>query len=223
MDDLLRAYNRVEPGVSFEITQGNGETVQLVVMAESSDWGLLTHLPSDSELWSAAVGTDALAVVVHARNPLTDLPLSDVRAIYQGRIRNWNELGGPDMAITVVSREEGSSARGTFDDVVMSDLPTTPGARLATSSQTVIAFVLEEPGAIGYVSLALLEAPLHAVRIDGVQATQETAQSGRYALTGVIRFVAREEPQGAARELLRWLLSEDGQAVVGERYAGLVR
>lgn len=220
MDDLLGAYDRVAPHVSFEITHGNAETLQGALAGGAVDWGLTTYLPPGSDLWSAPVGTDALIIVVHPQNPLHEITLGQLRAIYQGRVATWAES---ETSIVVVSREPGSAARGVFDEQVMSNLPTTPNARLATSSSAVIDIVAQQPDAIGYVSLAYLDSRVQALALDGVTSTPDSIVSGRYPLTSAVTFTALEQPTGPAEDLLTWLLSDDGQAVVAQRYTPLAR
>lgn len=222
-DDLLSEYDRVAPHVSFEISRGNAETLQSAIATGSTDWGLVTYLPVDSDLWAAPVGTDALALIVHPNNPLSSLTHDEVRAIFQGRTLLWDEVGGAEQPITVVSRESGSAVRGAFDELVMNDLPTISAARLATSSDAALSIVAQEVNAIGYVSLALIDYRVRALAIDDTRPSQETAREGSYPLTTTIRFVAPSEPDGPAGDFLRWVLSDDGQAVVGMHYAPLVR
>jgi phosphate transport system substrate-binding protein len=223
MDDVLGAYQRVAPNVSFDITRGNAETVISALNGGSADWGLVTSLPAESDLWSAPVGTDTLAVVAHTDSPVAGLTQAQIRAIYQGHTLNWEELSGPDLPVVIVGRESGSAARGAFDELVMGGLLTTPAARLATNGEAVLAYVGQEPGAIGYVSLALVDSRVRSLAIDGVPPSQAAAREGSYPLTSTLRFVARAEPDGPASGFLAWLLSDEGQSVVAQRYAPLVR
>jgi phosphate transport system substrate-binding protein len=207
-DDLLGEYDRIAPRVALEIARGNAQTLCEAVSSGQADWGLVTYLAVDSDLWSAPIGTDALALVVNPDNPLTGLTRDQVRAIYQGHILTWAALGGAADPILLVSREPDSAARGAFDELVMGGLPTSSAARLATSSEAALAIVAQEPAAIGYVSLALVNERVRTLAIDEVRPSQETARDG---------------PEGPAGDFLRWVLSDEGQAVVGQRYAPLVR
>ena len=94
---------------------------------------------------------------------------------------------------------------------------------MATTSEAVLTFVSQEPGAIGYLSLTLVDTRVRPLAINDVSPSQETVASGRYPLTSVIRFVARDEPDGPAGDFLTWLLGDEGQAVVAQRYTPLAR
>lgn len=223
VDDLLNEYDRVAPYVTFEISHGNAQTLQDTIAEGTVDWGMVTFLPVDSDLWSAPVGTDALALIVHPDNPVSALTRDQLNAIFRGRVLTWDEVGGTAQPVVVVSREPGSAVREAFDELVMNGLPVTSGARLAISSEAVLNIVAQEPHAIGYLSLALVDARVRPLAIDDVPPTQETASQGRYPLTTTIRFAASAEPDGPAGDFLRWVLSDEGQAIVAQRYTPLVR
>lgn len=221
MDDLVIAYGQVAPQTNFERLEGNLETADQRLVDGSADWALVTHLPANSDLWSAPVGTDALAVVVHPANPVGELTRNDLRAIFRGVIHGWAEVGGEERPILVVTREAGSGARDAFAELVLGGTPVTPTARLATAPEAALNAVGQQPGAIGYVSLALIDARVRPLAIDGIAPTDDSVRSGQYPLVTTIRFIALEEPQGPVAVFLAWLRSGEGQTVVAKDYVPL--
>ncbi|MGE5679502.1 MAG: extracellular solute-binding protein, partial [Bacillota bacterium] len=79
----------------------------------------LVTLPDDAKaLTSVIAAKDGIAIVVNPKNPVTGLTTDQIRDIFNGKITNWKEVGGPDAPITVVSREAGSGTRSSFEQIV---------------------------------------------------------------------------------------------------------
>src|SRR5262249_38879458 len=119
------------------------------LMSERNFYFVSNHLPSASPLWGAPIGQDGIAIIVHPDNPATGLSIQQLREIYQGRITNWKEVGGADIEISVVSREDGSGTRAEFEQAVMGDRRTTPNAQVTSSSAAMVQSVAAQPGSIG--------------------------------------------------------------------------
>ena len=125
------------------------EEVSRLITAGSSD---LRN--SDNE---TVIAVDSLAVVTHPSNPVNQLSLAQLGAIYLGQIDNWSQVGGPDAPITVLSRDDGSSTRGVFERVVfdgeeppLAERVTYPGG----DNPEMAAWVKDDLFAIGYVGFA---------------------------------------------------------------------
>ena len=101
------------------------------------------------------VAIDSLVVIVHPENPVGELSLADLAAIYAGRTDNWSQLGGPDLSIRVIDRPESSGTRSVFQSVVFNNpVPQLPGAVIAESNEDAAAAVNADPGAIAFVGYA---------------------------------------------------------------------
>ena len=102
--------------------------------------------------------------------------------IYTGEYNNWKELGGVDQPIVVIGREAGSGTRGAFEELLGVEEKCDYAQEL-DSTGTVMANVAATPGAIGYVSLDVLNETVVALAIDGVEATEENIAAGAYSLS----------------------------------------
>lgn len=101
------------------------------------------------------IGLDALVVAVHASNPVRQLTIDQLRGIYRGEIRNWRELGGPDLAIRPLHRDIESGTRATFDkEIFGSSRPAARGVYEVSGNAETHQIVLRQPGAIGYLPFA---------------------------------------------------------------------
>jgi phosphate transport system substrate-binding protein len=163
------------------------------------------------------IATDAIAVIVHASNPVSNLERDQLRAIYIGEIVNWSELGGDDQDIIAVVRDKSSGTRGAFDTIALEKAePDAPGLHVAITAGDVAALVASEPAAIGYVGFGNLEDDLKAIRIDGVGPTVGAVQDGSYTLVRPLQLLTGPLSQPLAANFIEFALSEEGQRIIAE-------
>lgn len=128
------------------------------------------------------IGLDGLAPVVHPANPVGDLSLDQIRDIYAGEIRNWNQVGGPDMRIVKVSRDTNSGTYGVWRDVVMRGKDISADTEYVGSNGAIRSRVQTTRGAIGYVGLGFVDRTVKSVKVDGIEPTPGNTSSGRYPI-----------------------------------------
>lgn len=125
--------------------------------------------------------------------------------------------------ITVISREEGSGTRGAFVELMGildkndKDLTTT-SSETSQSTSVVISTVQGNRNAIGYISLGSLNDSVKAIRVDGVEATVDNVKSGSYSIARPFVICTKEELSAAAEDFINFILSDNGQEIVGEEY-----
>jgi phosphate transport system substrate-binding protein len=168
----------------------------------------------EKDLFEIVVARDGLAIVVHPSNPVRGAKVEEIKQIFAGDLKNWSYLGGPDRAITVVTREEGSGTRGAFQEMVMGKTRIFKGAITQDSNGTVREIVAHDPYAIGFISLGLVNDQVRALELDGVPGNEETIRSGAYRLVRPFLFVSQGEPTGRAKEFVEFVLSDEGQALI---------
>ena len=206
------------------IVQSGGSTAGIKAVHDgTADIGMSSRrlVPAETDgIVQTVVARDGIAVIVHAENPVKGVSLTQLRAIYAGSIGNWREVGGRDLRITVITREDGSGTRDAFEQFVMG-----PEHRIATSA-LVTAYsgglrkmVSQDPGAIGYVTFSQLNAKVHPLAIEGVLPSEPAIASGAYRLQRPFVFLTRGAPTGAARAFVDFVLSAPGQQLA--RDAGL--
>jgi phosphate transport system substrate-binding protein len=194
--------------------QGGGSTAGLQA-AESgaAQVGMCSRPLEPAEaaaLRATVVARDGIALVVHPTNPLGGLDLAAVRRIYAGETKTWRDRGGAPSRITVITREEGSGTRGAFEELVMKGTRITAGALVQDSTGAVRQMVAGDPGAIGYVSLGLVDASVKALAIDGVPASEEAIDAQRYRLVRPFLLVTRGEPAGPVAAFISWVAGPEG-------------
>lgn len=195
------------------------------VATGSSDIGTSSRELKDAELelglTDTPVAYDAIAVIVNPGNPVKELSTMQVRAIFAGVITNWSEVGGPDMEIGLVNRDEASGTREAFHKIVMDDARFDRGAVVLPGTGQVRAVVAQVEGAIGYISLGFVNDEVRAIAIDGVEPSEETVVSGDYPIQRTLHFFTKGEVSDATRDYIDYVLSPEVQDVI-VREAGFI-
>jgi phosphate transport system substrate-binding protein len=224
LEALTQAYSAANPAARFEIASGGFESVLARIERGDAPYFFTNHLPPDAEargLWAAPIGQDGIAVIIHPNNALRGLSSEQLRAIFQGRVANWRELGGMDAEIVVFSREDGSGTRAEFESLIMGERRTTRSAQIAPSSAAMRTSVARTPSGIGYISTSYLDSTVRALSIDGIAPTLEHVTANAYPLRSTLFIVGEREPEANYRAFIAWVQSPAGQAVVARHYAPL--
>ena len=142
-------------------------------------------------LVATTLAYDGIAVIVNPENTVEDLTVEQIAAIYKGEITNWSEVGGMDAEIVLVGREAGSGTRSGFEEIVgVEDL--CQYRQELTSTGDVITAVSQNPGAIGYASLASVKDTVKAIKVGGVAPSEETVKDETYAIQRPFVLVTKE-------------------------------
>ena len=230
MESLSAAYGDRHPGVDIYVTGGGSELGQSKTLAGELDIGLSCWLPDGAPdgLQATVVARDGIAVIVHPSNVMTAITTIQLQQVFAGRMSNWQDFGGPDMPIQVVSRENGSGTRSAFEAQLMQERRVTPTALVMPNSQAVVDFVAEEPQAIGYVSMGYIDlSPPPGSRVvplivEGVRLTPENVSTGAYVPGQDLFLLTASNASPEVRRLVEFVLSPAGQSVVAQHY-GRVR
>lgn len=186
----------------------------------SVDIGNSSRNLKDSELESGAVenvvAIDGIAVIVDKENTVTDLSSEDLAKIYKGEVTNWKDLGGKDESIVVIGRESGSGTRTAFEELLKLE-DACKYAQELDSTGGVLAKVASTPGAIGYVSLDVVDDTVQAVKLDGAEASEESIVAGNYLLSRPFVMATMgeiSEQNDLVKTWFDYIGSEEGQAVI---------
>ncbi len=197
---------------------GSGTGIQ-AVQEGRCDIGLSSRALKDEEkasgLQETVLAYDGIAMIVNPANPVEDLTLEQIADIYTGKITNWSELGGSDSEIVLIGREAGSGTRSGFEEIVeVKDL--CQYRQELSSTGDVIATVAQNPGAIGYASLASVKDTVKAVKVGGVTPSEETVKDGTYAIQRPFVLVTKEGVtlSETAQAFFNYAVSKDANAVV---------
>ena len=192
---LGEMFMEVNDGVTFTYNPtGSGSGIK-AVQEGRCDIGLSSRALKAEEEEQGLVATtlayDGIAVIVNPENTVEDLTVEQIAAIYTGEITNWSEVGGMDAEIVLVGREAGSGTRSGFEEIVgVEDL--CQYRQELTSTGDVITAVSQNPGAIGYASLASVKDTVKAIKVGGVAPSDETVKDETYAIQRPFVLVTKE-------------------------------
>lgn len=184
------------------------------------DIGDASRALSDDEKATGAVenivAIDGIAVVTDTENAVSDLTSDQLKQIYTGEITNWSDLGGADENIVVIGREAGSGTRDAFEE--LNDVKDAcKYAQELDSTGAVLAKVAATPGAIGYVSLDVVDDTVKALQLNSVEPTEDNILAGTYVLQRPFVMATMgeiSEQNELVQAFFDFIHSEEGQSVI---------
>lgn len=203
--------------VSYNPT-GSGAGIQAVIDGVC-DIGLSSRDLKDSEVSQGLTGTvlayDGIAIIVNNENSVDDLSLEDIAKIYTGEITNWSEVGGDDAEIVLIGREAGSGTRDGFESITDTKEACKYRQEL-TSTGDVITTVSQNPGAIGYASLASVKDSVKAVSVGGVTPSEATVKDGSYVVQRPFVLVTKtgEKLSDSAQKFFDYMTSGQANSII---------
>lgn len=162
------------------------------------------------------VAIDGIAVVTHSNNSVDNLTKEQLAKIYTGEITNWKEVGGDDQAIVVIGREAGSGTRGAFEEI-LKVADACKYAQELNQTGAVMAAVASTDGAIGYVSLDVIDDTVKALSLEGVEPSEKTIKDGSYTLQRPFVMATKgkiSEQSENVKAMFAFIESEAGQKVL---------
>lgn len=222
---LKESFEAANEGVSVTYNPTGSGTGIKAVQEGRCDIGLSSRALKAEEEESGLVGTtlaiDGIAVIVNPANTVEDLDVETIAKIYIGEITNWSEVSGEDGEIVLIGREAGSGTRGGFEEIT-GTVDKCQYRQELSSTGDVITAVSQNPGAIGYASLASVKDTVKALKVAGVAPSEETVKDGSYLIQRPFVLVTKKDvvlPQ-AAQAFFDYATSSDANEVISA--AGVV-
>ncbi|HOU15829.1 MAG TPA: PstS family phosphate ABC transporter substrate-binding protein [Anaerolineae bacterium] len=231
-------YQLLEPDVRIAVTGGGSGTGIAALINGTVDLANASRQIKAEELESArangfdpieyVVARDAIAVIVHPDNPVDKLTLQQISDIYSGKITNWQEVGGEDRPIVLLSRETNSGTHVYFLEEVIrlgqkgNKTLFSPDTLLLPSSEGIGVEVRQNPNAIGYDGLGYVTSDMKTIAVSVgpdqpyYPPTVETVNAGEYPIARDLYMYTAGEPQGQIKAYLEWILSPAAQQIVLE-------
>lgn len=224
MPEAARIFNG-DTGIKVLIEGGNtGPGISALLNGEVDMAGSGRHLTEAEKskgLVEHFLGWDVLAIVVHETNPLESLSLAQLQGIFSGAITNWQDVGGSNVPIVVVTSPKGSGMRSAVQDLVLQEKNFLSreivSAIVAESDQQVSMF----PGGITALSRSMLNAAhVKALQVGGVTPTAANIADGSYPLAKPLALVTKGQPQTQS-DLARFIAlvySPEGKALLAKSF-----
>jgi phosphate transport system substrate-binding protein len=164
-----------------------------------------------------AVALDAIAVITNKSNPVGELTINQIKDIYTGNIKNWNQVGGPSLPIVVISRDVASGTFEVFNEKALGGKKVTSSAQLLASNNAIATTVGTTPGGIGYIGLGYLTDDVKAVSVGGVSPSKKTTVDGSYKLSRKLYMYTNGKAKGGVNNYIAFIQSAEGQKIVEEQ------
>ncbi|MFA5144423.1 MAG: phosphate ABC transporter substrate-binding protein [Candidatus Omnitrophota bacterium] len=229
-------YMQDNPGSFVAVTGGGSGTGFSSLISGTCDIAMSSRNIKEREIALAKqkgvnpneikVGLDGLAVVVSPRNPVSKLTIEQLAGIFTGRISNWEEVGGKDEKIVILSREVNSGTHVYFKEHVLrkndpdSKEEFAAGALMLSSSQAIADEVANNTAAIGYYGMGYVCARQKAILVakdknsEYIAPLIENVRSGKYPISRPLFLYTNGQPQGLISKFADFTLSKEGQDVV---------
>lgn len=233
------AYQLIHPEVRISVTGGGSGTGITALINGSIPLANASRQIKDEELEAAraagldpkefVIARDAIAVIVNPENPINQITIEQLSAIYTGQINNWSELGGEDRPIVRLSRETNSGTHVFFLETVvrMGDSKNkvifAADTCLLPSSEGIIAEVRENPNAIGYDGLGYVTSEVKMLAVSSLEdrtsftlPSLQSVTDGSYYISRNLYMYTQNTPTGELKNYLDWLLSPEAQQIVAD-------
>jgi len=223
-------YMGKNPGVTIQVTGGGSGTGIAALINGTTDIAESSRPMKDkekeevkakrgNEVLELPVAVDGLAVYVHESNPVSELTLQQIKAIYTGQIKNWKEVGGRDDRILLYSRENNSGTYAYFKEHVLENADFHPTVQTLPGTAAVINALAKDRRGIGYGGIAYGKGIKHLkVKRDAsspaVEPTMENVLTSKYPISRFLYWYFAGAPTGDLKALSLWVLSKEGQTVV---------
>lgn len=232
-------YMKKKPGISVAVTGGGSGTGIAALISNSCDIAEISREMKKDEIEMARkngiepheipVALDGLAVVVNPKNPISQLTMDQLAQIFSGAVKNWKDIGGPDMQIVVLSREVNSGTHVYFKEHVLrhgnpnGKEEFAPSALLMPSSQAIADEVSQNTAAIGYYGMGYISAKEKAIAIAKdaaspyVEPTVDNVVNKTYPISRPLYIVTKgQQSQGTVADYVNFVLSPEGQQIVSK-------
>ena len=224
---MARKFQKQNPDVKVVVTAGGSVQGISALLDGSADIANSSRFISPEALSRAfsneiypvpfRIADDCILPIVHNSNRVKNLDLEQLKAIYTGKISNWREVGGSDLAIRVISRDDASGTFGVWRDLVMQGEDVVTDLPRRDSSDDVVRAVSQERGAIGYIGLGNLSARVKPLRVNGVMGSIYSVRNGSYQINRPLFMFTRGWPQGRALEFINYAIDPGkGQLIIEE-------
>lgn len=175
-----------------------------------------------------AVAVDGLSIVVNEKNPIDQLTMAQVGALYRGEIKSWKALGDFPKPVSLYGRQSNSGTYTFMQEFVLGNKNYSADMKEMNGNAQIIEGILQDEGAVGYVGVGYLYDEDHQIRKGlkvlkiskepngaGFLPTDKAAvESGAYPISRPLYMATNGKPKGDAARFLGWIVGPEGQAIV---------
>lgn len=221
---LADEYMNRNPGVSIYVEGGGTANGIKSMIKREVDICTASRLlkPDEAKLLADYYGTlgmyfllakDALSIYLNPQNPVKNLTIEELKKIYTCKITNWQQLGGNNEPVLLVSRNPNSGTYLYFKEHILEGEEYCPQAVVIPTTESIIDFITENKNAIGYGGIGYGEDIYHST-IEGIEPTEDNARNDTYPITRYLHFFTSKSPSGEIKNFIDWVITPEGQKII---------
>lgn len=236
VSDFAEAFMNTNQGLKISVTGGGSGTGIAALLNKQVDIANSSRFLKKDEVDKAkkaginptliVIATDGVSILVHPSNPVAALSIDQISAIYEGKIKNWKEVGGPDLAITLYGRQSNSGTYEFFKEAVMHKKDFSKSINQMNGTAQIVEGVNADKTGIGYVGIGYIAdesgkikdgmkvVPVSAKDGKAVMPVETAIMDGTYPLNRPLNQYIDGAPKGAILEFLKFCVSKDAEKLV---------
>ena len=163
------------------------------------------------------IALDGIVPIVHpSMKNIADITTEQLRDIYNGKIKSWKQLGGPDRPISVVSRDTSSGTYEVWEEKILKGDKVVASALLVASNGQAVQTVAQNKFAIGYIGIGYTDKSVKLLKVNGKVASAKSIRDGSWPISRPLYMYTNGTPKGKIAKFIDFMLSKEGQKVVNK-------